>query len=106
MKKIIILTLISFVFGGLIYLVWKNQLKIEQRLEQQIRDIGSIEQEPVIIESIKEPYIKQTIMPDGHWESYCIYPKNEYGYKTKGAMIRVSSGDCKSSWRVVEVWEK
>ena len=45
-------------------------------------------------------------MPEGHWEEYCIYPENERGYRTQGAMIRESSGDCKSSWRIVEIWEK
>jgi len=101
MKKIIFIFIILALEGS-IYFVWKNQLKMGQRLEQKIEDMSN--QPPVIIEN--EPYIKQTIMPNGHWEKYCIYPKNEYGYKTKGAMIRVGSGDCKDSWRVVEIWEK
>lgn len=69
------------------------------------------------IDEIPEPRVEQpvvehtteqvtTVMPQGHWEAYCLYPENEQGYRSQGAMIRVSSGDCKSSWRVVEVWEK
>jgi len=70
--------------------------------------------EQIIIErvieetTVEKPYVKQTniVMPDGHWEKYCLYPENEFGYRTSGAMIRVSGGDCKSNWRIVEVWEK
>jgi len=45
-------------------------------------------------------------MPEGHWEEYCLYPENERGYRSKGALIRLSGGDCKASWRVIKVWER
>ena len=68
------------------------------------------DRKPEIIEkTVREtPVVEQVnmTMPDGHWESYCIYPENENGYRTRGAMIRVSGGDCKNNWRVVEVWER
>ena len=45
-------------------------------------------------------------MPEGHWEEFCLYPKNELGYRSEGAMIRKSSGNCKNSWRIIKLWEE
>ena len=45
-------------------------------------------------------------LPEGHWETYCLYPSNEFGYRSKGVMIRKDTGDCKSGWEKVKIWEK
>ena len=105
----IIALAIAIIFGGISGIIKGNQIKELQVSIGELQETAG--QEPTIIDNTitETPIIEQTVrttMPEGHWEAYCIYPENENGYRTRGAMIRVSDGDCKSNWRVVEVWER
>ena len=43
-------------------------------------------------------------LPEGHWQSYCLYPNDEFGYPTNDILKR-DDGDC-PDWRKVDLWER
>ena len=99
----------AFIFGVVLDVIRERQYKemtdAYGRMQETLSEPDVIETKEVVKE---QPYIEfsTTVMPEGHWEEYCLYPENERGYRSKGALIRLSGGDCKASWRVIKVWEK
>ena len=44
-------------------------------------------------------------MPQGHWQAYCLYPQDEFGFATND-MLKRDDGDCPSGWKRIDLWER
>ena len=102
MKQTIAIIILSLVMGVSVYIGGVKFDELNKKIDGIPEPTVTVEQ-PVVEHTTEQV---TTVMPQGHWEAYCLYPENEQGYRSQGAMIRVSGGNCKSSWRVISLWEK
>ncbi|MBI5356672.1 hypothetical protein HZB78_03590 [Candidatus Collierbacteria bacterium] len=43
---------------------------------------------------------------DGYWALYCLYPKDEFGFSTRWAVLKAKGEGCPADYTSVQLWGK